>query len=348
MIKPSDILRQIVRRIPNETGRFCNTIAHTNLRIESGFLKFNASVDSEYIVVGELKMLNPCTTNKVGAMTQVNTSSKHKFTGGQNVLVETDTGEFKLHRVVNDTSIEVVGDATNSSVVKERLINSAGLMKVDSNSGGQVQSKIIGEFSYDCMCEGVVYNSRLNVSIVPTTKRMVDHYSSQAKATDKLWMYLVFGDRRTLSKPEADAGQISVAQGMSHENLKVATEFDIYVWWPTNTKNENARKQLDDAHDEIYDALNRCLFGQISDNTGIGDYHCVPRFGGVAEAETLSNFVYQYGFLVIETISYVEDGQRQRVDYFDEPVANLDFELLIQSGDETPQPLSLDIDNFRS
>lgn len=355
MIKPTDVLRQLIRRLPNETDRFCGAqITITNLRIEGGYLKFNAASVLPYFIVNKLKMLNPCVAvyNPVTNTTTITTTNKNKITtpldSSTNKLdthVETDVGFFRIVLSSNGFEFQVAGNASAATILKEPIIYSAGLNQNISTMAGVVSAKL-KEASYDCVCEGAVFDYRLNLNVMPTTARMVDHYASLPKNTSALWAYVVFGERNTISKPNADAGIISEARGTNDEILKVSTSFDVYVWWGTDTSQEAAKKQQDEAFGDVYDLMNRCLFGHISDETGAGDWQCIPRSNQIAEADTLPNYVHRYSYLVVESIRYSENGQRQDVDYFNEPFSKVDFSLFIQSGSEQPQELKIDIDYF--
>ncbi len=356
MIKPSDVLRQLVRRLPHETTRFCGAaIVKSNLRIESGFLKFQTAATLPYFVVRNLKMLNPCSAfyNPSSKLTIITTTNKNKITtpkdSSQNKLdthVQTDAGEFRIFRSVSAYIFEVIGDASSAVLLKEPIFYSAGLNQNVSVVAGTVSAKM-KDATYNCVCEGEVFDFRLNINIVPNIDRMVAHYASLPKNTGSLWAYVIFGERQTISKPAADAGIISEAKGTNDEILKVSTDFDLFVWWSTDTQQEAAKNQQDEAYSEIYDILNRCLFGHISDETGRGDWLCVPKSSGGGQTETLSNYVHRYSFLVVESINYADDGQRQEVDYFNEPATNVDWSLLIQAGNESPQELKIDFDNLR-
>lgn len=350
MIKPTDVLRQLIRRLPFETDRFSNVITFSNLRIENGILKFNAQ-NYPYYTIRSLKMLNPCVGAYSSGITRIATVNNHKFTNPilpKDVYeIETDVGIFTIHRVVDRNTIDVIGNASASNFLKEKIIKSAGLVVNSGLISGEAEV-ILSESSYNCNCEGEIASPYLNINIVPTTARMVDHYASKAKNINGLWAYIIFGDRNTISKPTSDAGLIMTAKGVQVEILKVSTDFDIYVWWPTLTNQEAAKKQQDESFDEVYNILNRCLFGQINDTTGIDGYLCAPKSNGIAEAETLSNYIHRYGFLALDEINYADCGQRQEVDHYSEHIGAIDFGLFIQAGDDAPQEMKVDIDNFRS
>ena len=351
MIKPSDVLRQIIRRLPFETARFCKPITATNARIIDGYLQFNASIPTadKYVVITGLTMLNPVTNAKASQATITLTlQNPHKlFNSEQPQQVTTDKGVFTLHRVVDGHTIELVTTDTSITKVMERLTVAAGYQPIYSNVNGLIKVKMQGEYSYPSDVTANIYSQRLNVVVTTTTKRMVDHYASLPANSGGLWAYIVFDDRNTLSKPEADAGQITTAKGVEDETLKISTAFDVFVWWATQSEQENARQQADEAYSTIYNAFNRCFFGHISDETGAGGFQCVPAGSGMAEAETLSNYIHRYSFLAVETIRYCDEGQRQEIDYFAEVVNRVNMGLFIQSGNDAPQPMSINLDNLR-
>jgi hypothetical protein len=353
MITPNDILRQLIRRLPYETVKFCEILPYTHLKIVSGNLTFKSvnEFKDKKIVSNGIKMINPCVQVTLnGMLTIILTKNNHKFStpkDGNVVMVETDIGSFQLQGVLGANQISVIGDANGATVIKEQLKSSCSLMDVISNIDGVVTVKLGNEYSYNCDCEGALYSAIFKITTSPTISKMITHYASLPKNNDKLWLYIIAGDRRTISKPTSDAGTIFDGMSYQHEELKVTTEFDLYVWFPTHTSNENAREQINEAYNVLYNALNRCLFGQISDETGKGGYQCVPHSSGTSEAESIPNYVHHYKYLCLEVISYACDGQNQDVDYYNEPLTNLDMRLLIKSGDEEPQSMNIKFDDLR-
>lgn len=354
MIKPDDVLRHLCAVLPRLTDRFSRTVPAKNAVINSDLMLSVDLEDVSEFVVGygyglqSLTMINPIVSCvQIGSLNdglwRIETAQRHKFSTPSEfdtVYVDvSDWGECLLVRTIgsNQVVVKYTGAAPATGSVNESLGSELAVARCESIDGNNVKFSLSDGYWYECkcICDDVV--SGMNITIVPTHERAVDVYTELKSAANKLWCFLVFGDRATVGKPSDSAGYVMQGRGgMNVRTITVSTDFDLLVFWPSENKQESARAQVNEANGEVYEVFEKALMGF----SGITGHQFAPRESGVAKSQTIANYIHQYRYQAINERNTEAHGIQSNMIYWDVPIREFDIGFLIDAGD-APQSMRL-------
>jgi hypothetical protein len=354
MIKPDDVLRHLCNVLPRVTDRFNNTVPVTSAHINADLKLVVTVIKPQLFNVGytygmtSLKMVNPIVSCEAmgSGLWQIETEKSNRvseYSASYGGIKQVEISDWSMCDIVSSQSetkftIKHQGTEPTAGQLLESLGSELSAIKCEAITGNQVTFGLSEGYWYecDCICDSVV--AGLNISIVKDDERAVNVYSSiQENTKDKLWCFLIFGDRATVSKPRNPAGLVMQGQGMSQvDSITVGTDFDLLVFWPRDDGQESARAQINEAYGAIYEAFESVLFGY----SGITGYQFAPRASGMAKSATLANYIHQYGYQAINERKTEVHGIKPSLIYWDVPIQAFDVNFLIDAGD-VPQEMRL-------
>lgn len=327
---PEDVLRHFYSATPSQ---FVESISVTGAYINAGALHVTASaplVVGKSCYVGKANLLNPISV--VGSLASgwmITTDYAHKLTL-PTTFDTTCAANFIALDIPNAHQVFTRGEQPSGHLLEPVDF---GLCEVLSNDGSEIRFKLPDGYFYNAAVSIASVASRVNVAIVPDAQRAKQVYVEGSK---QLWAFIIFGDRNSLPDSNQQAGVINESKGGNAQVL-VSTDFTILVVWPSQSAQESARKQLNEAYGAVYSALNRLFFGKR-----FSDYRTVPVGNGIAEIKTMPHYAHAYEFQSIERIDFERDGANSAT--FNEPVRFVDGRLLVDCGQTEPQEIQFNVE----